>query len=291
MKPSRREIQQALKVVQSASSTFTVNQTLKELQQRGFGHCVGKEYRIERQQKRMLKEWLGQQGINWQTSWAAFSGDRVQTAASAIDEKLSKSTDEGKRILIGAWGCPAINGEQLPQLPGGYLSMPQEAITSIECDYLVLIENYPAFTRLSEASGHFKGLHLLAVYRGDPERPNGQVWAREMAGRTGIPLAAYADFDPAGLCIAFQSGAQHLILPELDSLSGIRGSAVDFTNQHIQWEHLRNMVMPASMLPYIQFLERRREGFTQERQIAQHADLKLVPVVPMVRSGGGTTHE
>ena len=43
MKPSRREIQQALKVVQSTSSTFTVNQTLKELQQRGFGYCVGKE--------------------------------------------------------------------------------------------------------------------------------------------------------------------------------------------------------------------------------------------------------
>ncbi|GBO90449.1 DUF7281 domain-containing protein [Marinobacter salsuginis] len=280
MKPSRREIQQALKVVQSASSNFTVNQTLKELQQRGFGYCVGKEYRIERLQKRLLKDWLRQHGINWQTPWSAFSGDRVQTAASAIDEKLSKRTDEGKRILMGALGCPAINGQQIPQLPGGYLSMPQEAITWIECDYLVLVENYPAFTRLSETSGHFKGLRLLAVYRGDPERPNGQVWAREMAGRTGIPLAAYADFDPAGLCIAFQSGAQHLILPELESLSVVQGSAEDFTNQHIQWEHLRNMVMPASLQPYFRFLEQRREGFTQERQIAQHTTLKLVSMAP-----------
>lgn len=288
MKPSRREIQQALKIVQSASGTFTVNQTLRELQQRGFGRCVGKEYRIERQQKRMLKEWLGQQGINWQTSWTAFSGDRVQTAASAIDEKLSKSTDEAERVLLGAWGSPAINGERLPQLPGGYLSMPREEITSIDCDYLILIENYPAFTRLCEAAGYFKGLRLLAVYRGDPERPNGQVWAREISALTGTPLAAYTDFDPAGLCIAFQSGARHLVLPELASLSGVKGSAADFTNQHIQWEHLRKMVIPASLEPYIKFLEQRRAGFTQERQIAQHATLTLVP---MAFAGRGIDHE
>lgn len=285
MKPSRREIQQALKVVQSASSNFSANQTLKELQQRGFGHCVGKEYRIDRQEKRLLREWLGQQGINWQTPWSAFSGDRVQTAASAIDEKLSKSTDEGERVLLGAWGCPAINGERLPQLPGGYISMPQEAITSIDCDYLVLIENYPAFTKLNRLSGQFEGLRLLAVYRGDPERPNGQVWARGASARTGIPMAAYADFDPAGLCIAFQSGSRHLILPELESLSGVKGSPADFTNQHIQWEHLRKMVLPGSMRPYTQFLEQRREGFTQERLIAQRTRLQLVPVDEV------TTHE
>jgi len=276
MKPGRREIQQALKVVQSASGTFTVNQTLKELQQRGFGYCVGKEYRIERQQKRLLKDWLGQQGINWQTPWSAFSGDRVQTAASAIDEKLSRSTDEGTRILLGAWGSPAINGERLPQLSGGYISMPQEAISSIDCDYLVLVENYPAFTRLSQASGDFEGLRLLSVYRGDPGRPNGVVWARESSARTGIPLVASADFDPAGLCIALQSGARHLIIPALDSLSGVKGSLEDFTNQHIQWEQLRKMALPGSLQPYIQFLEQRREGFTQERLIAQSATLQMV---------------
>lgn len=271
MKPTRREIQQALKVVQSASLNFTANQSLKDLSRRGFGHVVGREYRIERAVKRQLKEWLSQQGISWQSAWSDFGGDRVQTASAAIDEKLSRSDGDAGRVLIATWGDPIINGAPVPGLEGAYLSMSQTAVSTVECDCFMIVENYQAFTSMHRLAGSVQG-RILAVYRGDPERPGGQVWCQKMSAALGVPLAVFADFDPAGLCIALHSGASSAVLPMIDAIGELQGSTHDFTNQHIQWQQLRSTELPGALAPYIDFLSRRQAGFTQERLLAHEVE-------------------
>lgn len=269
MKPSRREIKQALKVAQSPDTEFPRNKALESLAARGLGSVSGKVYRILREEKRDLKGWLSHQSIDWTTPWSAFEGDRLKTAEVATDEKLSASTDSRERVLVGAIG-PAVkvNGTSLPELEGSHISLVTEFVRSIECDYLLLVENLPAFNSLYRLLLNFKGHSVLAIYRGDPHRPLGQKWASRMSVEKDIQLAAYTDYDPAGLTIALQAGASSIILPRVADLQSVKGSGSDFTNQHIQWEQLRRMGVPEPLGEHCNYLALRKQGFTQERMLA-----------------------
>lgn len=268
MKPTRRDIQQALKVAQSSSLRFRANQSLAALSGRGFGHVTNDEFRISRGERRRLKQWLSQQGITWQTPWSTFDGDRLQTAEAAINEKLAKAGATESRILVATWGGgPLINKQRVPDWEGGYVSATTASLSAIECDCVLIVENFAAFTALHKVTGDLGRKRILAVYRGDPERSSGLSWARDIAGRAGIPLVAYVDFDPAGLAIALQVGAEAVLLPRLSALDTVQGSGEDFTNQHIQWEQLKKMAVGPDLQPYITEMETRRQGFTQERMI------------------------
>lgn len=269
MKPSRREIKQALKVAQSPDTEFQRNKALESLAARGLGAVSGKVYRILRQEKRDLKGWLSHQSIDWTTPWSAFEGDRLKTAEVATDEKLSASTDNRERVLVSAIG-PAVkvNGTTLPEIEGSHISLVTEFVRSIECDQLLIVENLAAFNSLYRLLLNLHGHSVLAVYRGDPSRPLGQTWAKRMTKEMDIPLAAYMDYDPAGLDMALRSGAQSIILPLVADLENVKGSPSDFSNQHIQWEQLRWMELPDCVADHCSYLATRKEGFTQERMLA-----------------------
>lgn len=268
MKTTRREVQQALRIAQSYDPSFKVNQTLKDLAARGFGHVSGQDYKISREERRNLKQWLQRQGISWQIPWSSFDGDRVQTAEMAVNEKLARTGAQDGRVLIATWGGGALlNGQPVPEWTGGYVSAVADSLETVECDRIVLVENLAAFTALHRLVGAFENQRLLAVYRGDPSRSSGQSWARDIADRTGIPLAAFVDFDPAGLAIALQVQAESILLPELSALDSVQGSAEDFTNQNIQWEWLRNTDAGPAFRDCLTALAARRQGFTQERMI------------------------
>ncbi|GBO86232.1 DUF7281 domain-containing protein [Marinobacter salsuginis] len=285
MKPTRREIKQALKVAQSPETTFTRNKTLESLAARGLGFVNGKAYSISRQQKQDLKGWLSHQSIDWTTPWSAFEGDRLETAEVATDEKLSASTDNRERVLVSAIGPTVrVNSTTLPELEGSHVSLVTEFVRTIECDHLLVVENLPAFNSLYRLLLDFQGQSVLAVYRGDPTRPMGQTWAKHMSEEMDIPLAAYMDYDPAGLVIAIGSGAQTIILPRVSDLENVNGSQTDFTNQHIQWEQLRRMGMPGQLSFHCDYLGARKRGFTQERMLALGIVHQWFPIFP------GTAH-
>ena len=105
-----------------------------------------------------------------------------------------------------------------------------------------------------------------------------------MSEEMDIPLAAYMDYDPAGLVIAIGSGAQTIILPRVSDLENVNGSQTDFTNQHIQWEQLRRMGMPGQLSFHCDYLGARKRGFTQERMLALGIVHQWFPIFP------GTAH-
>ena len=161
------------------------------------------------------------------------------------------------------------NGENLPSLRGAFVSVPIDTIQQVEARYLLLVENKPAFESLFRVRGDYDTEGMLAVYRGDPQTPYGQRWAREISKSHNIPLAAYMDFDPAGLSMGISSGASRLLLPLPEELPEVDGSAHDFRNQHIDWERLRNSGgKTEGIKPWVEYLGLRKAGFTQERMIA-----------------------
>jgi hypothetical protein len=270
MKINRNLLLQALKVAKSTETQFPANRSLKDLSERGLGQIVGKHYRIDRPTRKALREWLQNEGVDWCASESAFHGDRIDVALSVTNEKVASAPLPTTRLLIAAMSRGVrANGEDLPFFRGAFVSVPIDTIQQVEARYLLLVENKPAFESLCRVCGDYDTDGMLAVYRGDPQTPYGQRWASGISQSHNIPLAAYMDFDPAGLSMGISSGASRLLLPLPDELPDLKGSAHDFRNQHIDWERLRNGGGKTEVIrPWVEYLGLRKAGFTQERMIA-----------------------
>lgn len=287
MKINRNLLIQALKVAKSPETHFPVNRSLKELSDRGLGQIVGHQYRIDRSTRIALRNWLRNEGVDWMSPESAFRGDRIEVARSVTNEKTASSKLPAPRLLLAALGPGVrLNGQELPALEGAFVSMAIDKVHQIDARYLLLVENKPPFESLFDVEGRFEKEGVLAVYRGDPQNPYGQRWARDTSRLHNIPLAAYMDFDPAGLSIGISSGASRLLLPVPGELASLEGSAHDFRNQHIDWERLRKGEGKAgAILPWIEYLDSRKAGFTQERMIAHRISHTWIDV-PEDPSGG-----
>tara|TARA_R110001583_G_C5670557_1_gene410903 strand:+ start:6362 stop:7228 length:867 start_codon:yes stop_codon:yes gene_type:complete len=270
MKINRNLLMQALKVAKSTATQFPANRSLKDLSERGLGQIVGNQYRIDRTTRIALRDWLRNEGVDWTAPESAFRGDRLDVALSATNEKIAPAPPPSTRLLITAMGRGVrLNGKDLPVLDGAFVSIPIAMIQQVDARFLLLVENKPAFESLFKVAGDYDRDRVLAVYRGDPQTPYGQRWARKASQSHSIPLAAYMDFDPAGLSMGISSGASRLLLPIPDELSALKGSAHDFRNQHIDWERLRKGGGKTDVItPWIEYLGSRKAGFTQERLIA-----------------------
>lgn len=287
MKINRNLLLQALKVAKSTDTQFPANRSLKDLSERGLGQIVGKHYRIDRPTRKALRDWLQNEGVDWYASESAFHGDRIDVALSVTNEKVASAPPSSTRLLVAAMSHGVrANGEDLPSLRGAFVSVPNDTIHQVEARYLLLVENKPAFESLFRVRGDYVTEGMLAVYRGDPQTPYGQRWAREISQSHNIPLAAYMDFDPAGLSMGISAGASRLLLPLPEELTDVDGSAHDFRNQHIDWERLRKGGGKTDVIkPWIEYLGLRKAGFTQERMIAHQISHTWINL-PEESSGG-----
>jgi hypothetical protein len=270
MKVSRGLIMQAMKVAQSMETEFAVNVGLTELSERGLGQVARKRYRIDRSGRKALRDWLASEGVVWTTPMSALNGDRIETARVAINEKVGLASKVRQRVWLAAIGHGvSLNGSDLPLIEGSFISMSMSMIHEIRAEHLLLVENKAAFEGFHHVAGAFDRRGVLAVYRGDPETPYGQRWARAAADSFGVPLSAYMDFDPAGIAMGVSAGATQLLLPAPAELEQLQGSTDDFRNQHISWESVRKRATSADPLaPWVGLLNERKAGFTQERLIA-----------------------
>ncbi len=269
MKPDRNVIQQALKVAQSYEPEYPATKGLRDLASRGMGEIVANRYRVTRGNRKDIREWLGHQDIDWRMPAGGFSGDKIAAAGLAVNEKLGRPEGSTARVWVTALGEDVrLNGQTLPIIDGAYVSIAMNSMTDLQAAMVVLVENKAAFTGLYRVQGDFQRRGVLGVYRGDPTIPHGQLWARLVCTQYDIPLAAYCDFDPAGLDIALTSGARMALLPDLDALSELEGSPEDFRNQHIQWQRLRALGDTHPLGRHADHLGKTTHGFTQERLIA-----------------------
>jgi hypothetical protein len=270
MKMTRGTLIQALKVAQSMETEFAVTVGLTELSDRGLGQISRKRYRIDRLERKALRNWLESEGIAWTTPMSALNCDRLGTALVTVNEKVGLRPKAPQRVWLAAIGHGVtLNGSDLPVIEGAFISMSMGMIHEIRAEHLLLVENKAAFEGLHHVAGTFDRRGVLAVYRGDPETPYGQRWACDTAESFGIPLSAYMDCDPAGIAMGVSSGATQLLLPAPAELAQLQGSTVDFRNQYIGWESVKKRATSTDPLaPWVCLLNERKAGFTQERLIA-----------------------
>lgn len=287
MKVTRGLLVQALKIAQSTDTEFVANVGLTELAERGLGQIVRKRYRIDRAGRKALRDWLQNEGVAWTTAISALNGDRIDTALVAINEKVGLASSAPRQVRLAAIGDGVrLNGAAMPVIAGAVLSMAVGMIHDIKARYLMLVENKASFEHIHRVAGNYDKTGILAVYRGDPEAPHGQSWAREASRSFSIPLAAYMDCDPAGIFMGVSSGARRLLLPVPEALSELAGSSDDFRNQHVGWESLKaRSTLREQLAPWLDLLEQRKVGFTQERLIAHTIDHQWVEV-PGELNGG-----
>ncbi|MEH6708577.1 MAG: hypothetical protein V7667_11455 [Alloalcanivorax venustensis] len=281
--PTKRVIQAALTVAQSAKREHKANRSHEVLANKGYGRVVGREYVVTPAERDMLQTWLKREGVPWDTPPEYYgTGHREEVAAHSLHEKHASRSTHDKRVLVQALSPGVrVNGHELPVLPveNACLSLSSDSIRSLEAGALVVIENSRAFHRFRNQPLAVEPHRWLAVYRGDTQHASGQSWAQAMAQRHRLRLYAYPDFDPAGLAIALDLGAEKILLPDIDELADFPGSEADFDRQQDQWTRVQNTVTPGSVLAQrVDFLGERKAGFTQERLLAAGKTLELVAI-------------
>lgn len=281
MKANAREIRAALLVAQSGRTPLGINKTLQRFALDGIGRVEGKQYIASVKDRERIKQWLASQGIDWRSApETLFEGTREDVSGRGINEKNARLQTGANRVLVRPVGPGVVlNGAPLPLIPAtdAFYSIGLSAIHTLEAQAILLVENSRAFHRICDYAFKTDVQGWLAVYRGDPANPNGHPMALSLCQAYGITLIAFCDYDPAGIRIGLDCQAEQCLLPDLDSLSRLAGSAEDFQTQHEQWISVRKKLgADGSLRPWLAFLNRARAGYTQERMLSHGVPLKLV---------------
>lgn len=152
----------------------------------------------------------------------AAMGPGATRADSAIyggmSEKSLSVAPHSKSVAIKCFGHCTLDGRELFTPTGSYLVLAPEQARQVTCARLMLVENLETFRALeSYAWIDFRGMDVLAVYRGDLVLPNKD--AADVIQARSEPIWAFFDFDPAGLAMANALPADRLerfVLPALD---------------------------------------------------------------------------
>lgn len=160
----------------------------------------------------------------------------LSSAAQAIEGlEEDKSIREGpraKRLLIN-----------LPQQPSTWLAPESRSIRDVDITSLKLaafgalvqVENLDSFYVFSPEIDALSGYaNPLVVYRGDSHYGGGFAQLEKAWRKTNRPHLYAGDFDPKGVTLALDSGATHLLLPNIEWLT----------------QHVTPLHMPAEQLPF-----------------------------------------
>jgi hypothetical protein len=287
IKPSRILVKKAHQIASATQTTFRSTRTLIQMADMGMGTVIGNQFTISRDQRETLRSWLSQQGIDWKKPFPdKADGNRIAMSKIATNEKLAGQKEKSPWVWVTAMGPGVtVDGQPIPAIEQSFVALRRTRNYQFGVQALVLTENNEAFIEPRDLKGNFQRDGMLAVYRGDPRTPYGQAWAKSVAGSQCIPLWAWLDFDPAGLAIAFQCGAENLLLPDLEELSkareiGMKANTYDYLSQHDQMSYIESSVPAESPLwTYIQYLKTVKGGFTQERLTAFEVPHHWVPVL------------
>lgn len=118
-----------------------------------------------------------------------------------LSEKSLSVAPHAKSIAVKFFGACAVDGQRLSTPDGSYMVLSPALASRVVCDRLLVVENLETFRRLEDYAWlDFRGLSVMAVFRGDPSLGVGDAW--ELVRSRREPIWAFVDFDPAGLVIA-----------------------------------------------------------------------------------------
>lgn len=185
------------------------------------------------------------------------------------NEKLSSRPVKDKVIKVYGVLSTNINGKSYDLQEGMNIEVALSRLTSIEHSQVVIVENYEAFSKFRLVQTDI-GPNPLIVYRGDKDTG---VISKEIAlVFPDIELIAWFDTDPKGISLAFSSGADYMLLPNLsiDTLTELGRSDL-FADQYQNWPRVSKLIPPE-----IEFLMSKVEkGITQESIMANKIAVRL----------------
>ena len=279
-KPSRKHIEYCLKISTSIETEFSANTSTRYISNElGYGHMLNKKFKINYQERKQLIKWLEHHGIDGRAKKSQLDGGYIDVATSVVDEKLSKEAVSKYWIKIKSLGSRPvkINNIQIKLPEYAHLALDYRLIKSIQCDWIVLVENLAAFDKFEKfLINSFPDASILAVFRGSPQSPYGYQWVKGYVEKNPkINLAICGDFDPAGIEIALTARPDAVILPKLEMLNNLKSNAYDYNNQAHQQHRLKSSLFP-ELKPWVIFLDDKKGGYTQERLIANCIPLEFI---------------
>jgi hypothetical protein len=277
-KPSKHQIDYALRVTRSKSDSFNKNKASQYFADYNYGIINEGKHHIDRKSKDEIKTWLESHGINWLTH-KINDKSRIGVSSQQINEKQGAALVKETWIKIKSLtGVNQINDIpiQVPKL--SHIEISKDDISSTNTEALILIENLEPFKVASSLAITGLPNHSMAVYRGDNESGMAYSWIKSVI--EALPqtkLITFADFDPAGIDIAMGAKSSAIILPCLDSLKSIQGSKEDYSNQlHQLHQRMDSSDIPPPLLPWTEYLLQTKEGYTQERMISEGVKFQVL---------------
>lgn len=220
-----------------------------------------------RQIRKVIKE---QSGFDLLTD--PIPNSRTEMAQFFPNEKLSSRSVKGKVIKIYGPLSTNINGRKYDLEEGMNIEIALSHLKSIEHSQVVIVENYEAFSKFRLVKTDMEPNPLI-VYRGDKDC---SVISKEIALTfPDIELVAWFDTDPKGISLAFASGADYILVPDLSKeVLKQHGRSDLFSNQYQNWERV-SVLIPSNLKLLMSNVEK---GITQESIMANDISVSLYKI-------------
>lgn len=220
-----------------------------------------------RQIRKVIKE---QSGFDLLTD--PIPNSRTEMAQFFPNEKLSSRPVKGKVIKIYGLLSTNINGRKYDLEEGMNIEISLSCLKNIEHNQIVIVENYEAFSKFRLVKTDMEPNPLI-VYRGDKDC---SVISKEIALTfPDIELVAWFDTDPKGISLAFASGADYILVPDLSKeVLKQHGRSDLFSNQYQNWERV-SVLIPSNLKLLMSNVEK---GITQESIMANDINVSLYKI-------------
>jgi hypothetical protein len=198
--------------------------------------------------------------------WQSGLTSAAQAEQGVNEDKANREGPRAQRVLVNT---PASPPAGLSAQPRSMHDVDWRDINLDQCDVLIQVENLDSFYSFSPQIPAL-GDHPqpLVVYRGDSHYGGAFKQLASAWNATQKPHFYAGDFDVEGLGIALSSGASHLLLPSLESLTE---QATTFHDPANQLEHRPRLQrhrdqLPAAhpLQPYLTLLLDQQRGLRQQ---------------------------
>lgn len=165
-----------------------------------LGTMVGRQVEYRPEHHRMAELLLRNHDLP--VAPMAARASRAEVAAfGGLSEKALSVAPHAGSIGVKCIGECLLDATALKTPAGSYLVVTPDIASRITCDRLLLVENLETFRQLERYGWvDYRGLSVLAVYRGDSAMSTGE--SLQFVRARPEPIWAFVDFDPAGLVIA-----------------------------------------------------------------------------------------
>lgn len=282
---NKATVKKAIEISGSASTKMNATKACRFLSDLGIGSIIGRDYVISSEQRNHLRAWLkAEHGIDWSKGVAILEGSRTQVSKHAVEGKLGRKAIKANWVKIKPLTrghTISLDGKLLADSPWMHTEFDFARLSDmpLSCDSLLLVENLETFNDI-----HLAGLELLlgsdvaVIFRGDPQSTGAIRFFKDItATDPRIISVAFCDFDPAGMEILLSTGCTKAIMPILTDLNKINGSKDDYSAQHQQLTRLLDDdLVPEKVRHYLDYLNDKKAGFTQERMFAKSIHFEVV---------------